>query len=100
VKNKKENMAITDDEVEYICSKADFPNIKYISVDNPEPSLNAVTHEGILHISRLRWNSLIYLDLGENYFIQPTTASAIKDANTSPKPICLAWSRLISVQQI
>jgi ActR/RegA family two-component response regulator len=93
VNNNKEDMAIKDKEVEYICSKADCPNIMVISLINRERHLNTITHEGMLHISGMRWDSLTSLQLSENYLIQPATTSAIKDANTSPKHTCQIWER-------
>jgi hypothetical protein len=64
-KIKKGSMGITDAEVEYICSKADSSKIKLIILVNGNRCPSAFTHQGMLHISRIRWDSLTSLNLGE-----------------------------------
>jgi hypothetical protein len=91
-------MTVTDEEVRYICSKTDCPSIKQIRVFNRDQSPNAITHQGMLHLAQMRWDSLTLLELGENSLIEALTTSAIKDANNSQRPTYPIWNRLISVK--
>jgi hypothetical protein len=61
--DNKVNVTITDDEVEYICSKVRCPRVKEIMVNNPQLSLKAITHEGMLYISRMKWDRLTSINL-------------------------------------
>jgi hypothetical protein len=62
-------MGITDEEAKYICSKIDSAKIKEIRVANRQLSPNAITHGGMLYISRKGWDSLTILRLGDNSLI-------------------------------
>jgi hypothetical protein len=88
-------MGITNEEVEYICSKVDCPNIMEIIMSNPHLPHGTITNEGVLHISRMRWDSLIKLNLGKHYLIKAKMTLVIKGVNTSPRPICPTWNSFI-----
>lgn len=91
-------MDITDDEFEYICSKANHQKIKQMEINSYSLSENDLTYEVILNFSRIKWDNLTLLILSNKYCIQPAIISVIKDVNTSLRLICPGWFRLLYVR--
>jgi hypothetical protein len=62
-------MAITDEEVDYICKKTNCQKMDGISFGNMMRYPDVITHKGILQISQMKWDSLTSIHLGENSII-------------------------------